>query len=220
MDGQEPLDKREDGDFSPGKEQEIALFPLRSVIFPGGRIALQIFEQRYIDLVRKSMREDSGFGICFLKSGEETVRAGSQQSVHRTGTYVRIIDWDQLDNGLLGITVEGRCKFTVADCWEGEDGLLMATANFSATEFSNAEPIALADDCEGLVELLRSLERHPLIEQMQLKVDYENAWDLGWRLGELIPVSLELKQEILEIDDPFDRLTVIEELVVDLIEAS
>ena len=111
--------------------KEIPLFPLRVVLFPGGKLELQIFEQRYIDLVRNSLREGTGFGICLLKQGDEVLREGSQQTIHRTGTYASIIDWDQLESGLLGITVQGKSKFRIEDCWSEPGGLLMAKASFS-----------------------------------------------------------------------------------------
>ena len=91
----------------------IPLFPLRIVMFPRGRAELQIFERRYIDLIRNCLKTNTGFGICLLKTGEETIREDSQQTVHRTGTYANIVDWDQLDNGLLSITAEGQNKFHI-----------------------------------------------------------------------------------------------------------
>lgn len=197
---------------------DIALFPLKTVMFPRGRLSLQIFEQRYLDLVRDCLRNDHGFGICFLQSGEEVIKPGTQQSVHRTGSYVKIVDWDQLDNGLLSITVEASQKFTVNECREGDGGLLLASVTFSEGDVVDGDPLPIAEDCEGLIELLQSLEKHPLVQEMNLKIDYDNLWDLGWRLSELIPVEMKYKQQLLEIDDPWERLDAIEELVVDLID--
>ena len=85
------------------KKREIPLFPLRVVMFPGGRFDLQIFEKRYIDLIRHCLRTDSGFGICLLKAGEEIFQENLEQTIHSSGTYSKIVDWDQLENGLLGI---------------------------------------------------------------------------------------------------------------------
>ena len=98
------------------EKREIPLFPLRIVMFPRGRFDLQIFEKRYIDLIRDCLRTDSGFGICLLKTGEETFQENSEQKIYSAGTYSRIVDWDQLENGLLGITVEGAEKFFVSNC--------------------------------------------------------------------------------------------------------
>lgn len=196
--------------------QEIPLFPLNVVLFPGGRVDLQIFEQRYLDLVSRCMRSETGFGICLLKTGDEVVKEGSRQTIHRIGTYGKIVDWDQLENGLLGITVEGSAKFKIEDCWQADSGVLEAKVSFSATEAVGSEPIPLEDEFSALSDLLQNLEKHPLIEQKNLAIDYNNLWDLGWRLSELIPIKVEQRQQLLELDDPWERIESIEKLVSDL----
>ncbi|NKB33614.1 MAG: peptidase S16 [Pseudomonadales bacterium] len=196
--------------------KQIPLFPLRMVLFPGGRMDLQIFERRYVDLVSDCMKSESGFGICLLKSGEEVIQDGTQQTIHRTGTYANIIDWDQLENGLLGITVEGSTKFKIVDCWQADSGVLQAEVEFSRTESVGFETIPLDDEFSGLSDLLQNLENHPLVEQKNLAINYNNLWDLGWRLSELIPIEVEQRQQLLELDDPWERIESIEELVSDL----
>ena len=196
--------------------QQIPLFPLRVVMFPRGRLNLQIFERRYIDLVTNCMRTNSGFGICLLKEGEEIIQEGTNQTIHRTGTYSNIIDWDQLENGLLGITVEGSAKFNIEDCWQSDSGVLQGNVQFNETDNVGRETIPLDDQYTALADLLQNLESHPLVEQKKLIIDYNNLWDLGWRLSELIPIEIEQKQQLLEIDDPWERIQSIEQLVSDL----
>ena len=196
--------------------QQIPLFPLHVVMFPRGRLSLQIFERRYIDLVTHCMRTSSGFGICLLKEGEEVIQEGTNQTIHRTGTYSNIIDWDQLENGLLGITVEGSAKFSIEDCWQSDSGVLQGNVQFNETDNVGRETIPLDDQYTALADLLQNLESHPLVEQKKLIIDYNNLWDLGWRLSELIPIEIEQKQQLLEIDDPWERIQSIEQLVSDL----
>ena len=196
--------------------QQIPLFPLRVVMFPRGRLNLQIFERRYIDLVTHCMRTSSGFGICLLKEGEEVIQEGTNQTIHRTGTYSNIIDWDQLENGLLGITVEGSAKFSIEDCWQSDSGVLQGNVQFNETDNVGRETIPLDDQYTALADLLQNLESHPLVEQKKLIIDYNNLWDLGWRLSELIPIEIEQKQQLLEIDAPWERIQSIEQLVSDL----
>lgn len=198
---------------------QIALFPLKVVIFPGGSLDLQIFEQRYLDLVSASLREDRGFGICLLREGDEVLTAGAAQTVHRSGTLVEIRDWDQLDNGLLGIRVEGQRRFRVQDCWLGESGVLQATVSFVAWDDVQAAPIPVGEENEGLAELLQNLANHPMVKQQGLQIDYQNLRSVGWRLAELLPVPAEQRQELLELESAEARIEAIQELVTGLANA-
>ena len=193
----------------------IALFPLKSVLFPRGRLPLQIFEQRYINLIRHTMKTETGFGICLLKDGEEVAPQGVLQEVHRVGTYARVVDWDQLPNGLLGVTVEGSHKFVVKECWSGQDQLLVA-----GVDFVGEEALAVAEEHEVLVGLLDQLAQHPVISQLGMAIDYQDLRQLGWRLSELIPLSLERKQALLELQDPFERIREIEKIIDSMIKES
>jgi Lon protease-like protein len=196
-----------------GATEQIALFPLKSVLFPKGRLPLQIFEQRYINLITQCLRNDKGFGVCLLKEGNEVVKPGTRQQVHRTGTYAKIVDWDQLPNGLLGVTVEGQHKFSVQDCAYDESQLLVATVAFSDTDFVGEEPIEVNDQQEVLVDLVEQLVSHPVISKLGMAISYYDLRELGWRLSELVPLSLERKQALLELQDPFQRIEEIEGLL-------
>jgi Lon protease-like protein len=193
--------------------QLIPLFPLRSVLFPGGRLPLQIFEQRYIDLVSHCMKTDTGFGVCLISQGAEIARPGVRQQVERVGMYARIVDWDQLPSGLLGITVEGQHKFFVQDCWARDDKLLMATVQFAQEDFLGQSALPLTEEHEALVDLLRDLAAHPLIESLDLAIDFDDRRQLAWRLSELLPVPMHQKQTLLALDDTEERIREIENLV-------
>lgn len=195
---------------------DIPLFPLNIVLFPGGRFDLQIFERRYIDLVSHCMRTGTGFGICLLKSGDETNGNNLNQTVYNTGTYAKIVDWDQLESGLLGITVEGAIKFVAQEFWKEEDDVLHASVEFSDIESTEADVIPLGDEYTALSELLRNLEDHPLVAGRNLSIDYSDLRQLGWRLSELIPLGIDVRQELLELNDPVERLSKIEKLVSEM----
>ena len=195
---------------------DIPLFPLNIVLFPGGRFDLQIFERRYIDLVSHCMRTGTGFGICLLKSGDETNGNNLNQTVYNTGSYAKIVDWDQLESGLLGITVEGAVKFVAQDFWREEDDVLHASVEFSNIESTEADVIPLGDEYTALSELLRNLEDHPLVAGRNLSIDYSDLRQLGWRLSELIPLGIDVRQELLELNDPVERLSKIEKLVSEM----
>ena len=91
---------------------ELSLFPLNSVVFPGGALPLRLFEPRYLDMVKDCMRNEHGFGVVLIKNGKE---AGQAAEVYETGTECRIADWETLPDGLLGITVYGETKIHIED---------------------------------------------------------------------------------------------------------
>ena len=191
----------------------IPLFPLRSVLVPNGRLPLQIFEQRYLDLVSSSLKSGTGFDICLLKSGKETVTAGRRQEVHRVGCQATIVDWDQLDNGLLGVTVEGVRRFRVKDCWSRDDHLLMADVDWIDEGQDTDVPLPVNEAQAYLVELLQDLMNHPLVESLGLDMNIQDRQQLSWRLTELLPVPMQEKQRLLEISDTDERIREVEILL-------
>ncbi|MGH6609641.1 MAG: LON peptidase substrate-binding domain-containing protein, partial [Burkholderiaceae bacterium] len=101
---------------------QIPLFPLNTVIFPGGVLPLRIFEPRYLDMVSNSLRTDTGFGICLLRSGWETDR---RARIHPMGTLCKIVDWTSLPDGLLGITAQAAARIRVVSSQMRSDNLMV-----------------------------------------------------------------------------------------------
>ena len=100
--------------------RELPLFPLNAVLFPGGPLPLKIFEPRYLDMVSRCMREQSGFAGVLVSEGEE---ASIATSFAATGTEARIVDFDRLADGLLGISCLGRERVRIVEAWREPDGL-------------------------------------------------------------------------------------------------
>ncbi len=194
---------------------EIPLFPLPLVLFPGGRLALQIFEIRYLDMVKKCMREDSGFGIIMIEHGEQALRTREQQlpSVSHYGTYCKIVDFDQGENGMLGITVEGQVKFVIRDQYEGENRLMMGDVQFLEQESHAPIPKQHAHLANLLGTLIDHRGMSEAVKKFGLEIDYDKALDVGARLTELLPCPNRHKQRLLEMKDPVARLTELEKLI-------
>ncbi len=178
----------------------VPIFPLNSVILPGGRVPLQLFEPRYIDMVSRCLREDRGFVMALLQSGAEAGPGPVRFS--GTGTRVRVADFRQLDNGLLGITVEGTDKVSVLRSWQQADGLNLGDVECLPRE----SLVRLPERFSELEEVLRSLCEHPVIRELDMTVDYSDARHIGWRLTELLPLDRSCKQELAEMQDPLMRL--------------
>ncbi|MCK7543899.1 LON peptidase substrate-binding domain-containing protein [Marinobacter bryozoorum] len=177
----------------------VPLFPLSTAVLPGGRIPLQLFEPRYLDMLARCLREQRGFVVVLLREGGEV---GSQAVFYDIGTYVQIVDFQQLDNGLLGITAEGLWKVAVNRSWRAPDGLNLGDAERLPEEPEEAVPPGHSE----LAAVLRALLRHPEVNRLDLRVDFSSAREVGWRLVELLPLDGQEKQRLLEVQDPLERL--------------
>ncbi len=190
---------------------ELSLFPLRSVLFPGGVLPLRIFEPRYVDMIGRCMREQQGFGVVLIRTGQEARLAADadQPDCFGVGTEAQIIDFNQADNGMLGIVVEGRRKFRVHGTREQADHLLIGEVEFLPEETAGE----LLPEHDTLVEVLRELTRHPLVQRLNLEVDFEEARSVSLRLAELLPIEPEIKQALLQMRWPRERLTELSRIV-------
>lgn len=177
----------------------LPLFPLSQPLFPGLRLDLQIFEQRYLKLVRSSMREDLPFGVCTIEEGAE---AGITSSLYSVGVEVWITDFRQLDNGLLGITVEGGRRFEIQETEVDPDGLIRAGVRYIEPDLD--EPIP--DSCSGLEELYTELRNHPEVSRRLPDVENISCAGLGNGLAQILPMSIEERIHCLSMRNAKERL--------------
>jgi Lon protease-like protein len=184
----------------------IPLFPLQLVLFPGGPLRLRIFEARYVDMIGRCMREGSEFGVARLIAGREVGPGAQTESV---GTSARIIDFEQLKDGLLGITAVGHKRFTILAMRQQADGL-----NVADIEWMPADTDApLPTDSEPLARLLRHTlpQLGGMYDAMPMQLE-DASW-VGSRCVEILPLPLDEKQRCLEMLDPLRRLDRLHELV-------
>jgi len=190
---------------------EIPLFPLSTVLFPRGPLPLRIFEPRYVDMVKRCMRESSCFGVVLITEGGET---GPVSGFHEIGTTARIVDFNLLPDGLLGISCRGERRFRVIRTWREADGL-----NLGEVEWIDAPPSSftaaatLPEEYRHLAELLRRVlpELGEIYEGIEPR--FEDADWVGSRLVEILPISLGDKQRCLELRDPLRRLALLSPLI-------
>jgi len=184
---------------------EIALFPLNTVLFPGGALPLRIFETRYIDMVSRCMKQGSGFGVCLIQEGQETGKA----KMHRVGTLAAVDDWSRGEDGLLHILAKGRQRFRVQSSRTQKDGL-----NLGEVQMLPDDPLLPVPEAQKqLPEILRQV-----LLQLQAEQDEVNYADAGWvgnRLAEVLPISLPQRQYLLEAE-PLKRLEILQTLVQSL----
>lgn len=190
---------------------ESPLFPLRTVLFPGGQLPLRIFEPRYVDLIRSCLRDSSSFGVVLIRDGDEA-RLSEEYEVPRLfqlGTLAEIVDFNQLSDGLLGIVARGTRKFRLLESWLADDGLQWGRVEVLEDE----RPISVEDGYADLVTLLRELAQHPLVAKLKLSIDFEDAGSVSYRLAELLPIEPEIKQSLLQLTSSRERLAELDRLV-------
>jgi Lon protease-like protein len=184
--------------------QSIALFPLNVVLFPEGPLPLRIFETRYVDMVRRCMREDQRFGVALIREGGEVGPADTFD----VGTMAKIVDFHQLSDGFLGLSCVGEQRFRILNRSRQSDGLNLAGIESLAREAKTALPTRHA----RLAELLRTVL--PQLGEVYAGIDMhlDDAVWVGYRLAEILPIAAAEKQFCLELSDPIQRLDVLSPL--------
>jgi Lon protease-like protein len=176
---------------------ELPLFPLQTVLLPEGRLALRVFEPRYLAMVSQCLRGANRFGVVAIRDGTEVGAA----TTYDYGTSAEIVDWSQEPGGLLGILAAGREPSRLQSSWREPNGLYVGSVEWLEVP----APQPLATEHEPLAALLRRLlEPLPLYRDVAASFD-DAAW-VGGRLVELLPLDLAFKQALLEIRDPAQRL--------------
>jgi Lon protease-like protein len=191
-------------------QSEIPLFPLNTVLFPGGPLSLRIFEPRYLDMIGDCMKRGSGFGVVLIQEGSE---AGEAPEFHEIGTLAEIIDFDRLEDGLLGIACRGGPCFRVLSHRVEPDQLVVARVESLPDERRMPVPV---DQLE-LSNFLRGiLDRDEVRSYRKLLAeDWDSAAWVGSRLTELLPLPMPAKQTLLELARPVERLEVLHAILRD-----
>jgi len=180
---------------------KLALFPLNTVLFPGSILPLQIFEQRYLNLIKECMKQQTGFVTVLISEGKEV---GATPQIYRVGCYVEIIDWQSLPNGLLGISVQAKYRVRLSDSSARDDGLLFAEATSLESAFDDS--LELPKGFEPLSATLQQLLKHPFAQHYEDTINFDKASDVCFRLSELLPISNKHKQLLLESDNMMQML--------------
>jgi Lon protease-like protein len=187
----------------------IPLFPLQSVLFPGGRLPMRIFEQRYMDMAKVCLKESASFGICLIARGEEVAQAGRKAAEpHAVGTLAHIADWDMQQLGVLNIIAQGGERFRVLRHWREDSGLLRGEIELIVEPPVLPVPGAYA----RLVPLLRAIVDEMAAGAPNAPATPHRFFDAGWlgmRYAEVLPIPIAAKQKLLEVEDSIDRLEII-----------
>jgi Lon protease-like protein len=186
----------------------LPLFPLNTVLFPGGLLPLKIFEQRYVAMTKECLKDDRPFGVCLLTQGSEVAQrdtGADATQFARVGTLARITSWDMPQLGILHVKTEGSTRFQVQSHSVQPDGLLVAQVTAIPAEAKAALPATF----QSLATLLQRMIEHAGPEHFAGVAALDDSSWVGHRLAELLPLPLPIKQSMLEINDSLIRLKVI-----------
>jgi Lon protease-like protein len=182
---------------------ELGLFPLGTVLFPGGSLSLRIFEPRYVALIRDCAAAGQPFGVLLIARGHE---AGVPAEPHPVGTLASIVDFTTLPDGLLGIRCVGGRRFRLLQRRVREDGLALGRI-----ALLSEDPAIVVPPEHGLLATLlrRASERVEDLLPGARHADFDDAAWVAWRLGEILPLEPLERQQLLETDDPAERLALL-----------
>ena len=188
----------------------LPLFPLRTVLFPGGLLPLKVFEQRYIDMTKDCLKEDHPFGVCLITKGDEVASSSNgPPEFARVGTLARIVDWEMPQLGILHVATTGGTRFQVQKHTVQASGLVIGEVRTIATEPASPLPEAYAP----LAKLLDMIAARIGPQNFPAETHFDDASWVGYRLAELLPLPLKIKQSMLEINDALVRLSTLRQFL-------
>ncbi|MDB4661657.1 LON peptidase substrate-binding domain-containing protein [Gammaproteobacteria bacterium] len=186
-------------------KNNLPLFPLGLVALPGSIQSLQIFEPRYLKMIKECMSDNHGF-VIVLK-----INDASEFGISKKGTYVEIVDFNNLPNGLLGITVKAETKVSINNICKLEDGLHIA--NIKPEIDPEVDNQALLAEYPEMINILSQIIKHPKVNELPIKVDFNSADSVAYHLAGLIPLSSSQKQNLLEAFDAAQRLSMLSKYI-------
>ncbi|QBE66929.1 LON peptidase substrate-binding domain-containing protein [Pseudoduganella lutea] len=196
----------------------IPLFPLNTVLFPDGRLSLQVFEVRYLDMIKRCIAESEEFGVVALAQGEEVRKPGQPEAIAPIGTLARIVDWTAPLPGLMHITCLGTQRFRVTAADQLKHGLWVGNIEHLPDDMTVPVPAEQQEVADALGSLIRSLQQRGVTAaQMPMGSPYrldESGW-VANRWCELLDLDLAQKQLLLAQDNPLLRLELVQDALAD-----
>lgn len=189
------------------KKNNLPVFPLGLVALPGTIQNLQIFEPRYINMVKDCMKNNQGFVIVFQKPTDSI----DDFEISKKGSYVEIIDFNSLPNGLLGITVKCMNKVLIGNLVQLEDGLNIG--EIEAVTDPEVDDQALLAEFPEISNILSQIIKHPSISEMPINIDFNSADSVAYHLAGLIPIPSKSKQNLLEAFDASQRFAILSKYI-------
>lgn len=187
-------------------DDRLPIFPLGTVLFPGGILPLRVFETRYVDMTRDCLKNDHPFGVCLIREGREV---GAPATPEAVGCIARIVDCDMQQLGVLSLRTRGEERFRILASASTKQGLVVADIEPIAPEADAPVPEEYAD-CARLLQRIVAEQGETLFPGPHR---FDSAKWVGYRLCEILPLPLPAKQKLLELDDAIERLSLLDRVL-------
>jgi len=191
----------------PAPAETVPIFPLGTVLYPGMRLPLRIFEARYMDMAKACLKHDAAFGICLIREGQEV---GTPAVPEAVGCLARIGDWDMATLGVLNVTAEGLERFRLTATRTAPSGLILGDIERIPAELPVQAP-ELAPSAGFVRKVVEAVGPARFSQPYR----YDDASWVGFRLAEILPLRRAAKQKLLELTDPGARLAILHRFLVE-----
>ena len=185
-----------------GARQQVPIFPLGTVLFPGGVLPLKIFEVRYVEMAKVCLKEGSPFGVCLIREG---VEVGTPAVPEPVGCLARIAECDVEALGIIKVKAEGLERFRIVSSEVSRNGLVVGQVEDLHPEPAVSDAPGLAESAEFLRKVMAGIGPERFAEPYR----FEDASWVGFRLAEILPLRMDVKQKLLELTDATLRLAIL-----------
>lgn len=186
--------------------EEIPIFPLNTVLYPSGTLPLRVFEARYMDMARECLKTKAPFGVCLIVEGKEV---GDPATPANIGCAAHIAECDMQQLGVLNLITRGGRRFHISRRFVAAQGLVKAHVEWLPTEPDAPMP----DQYGACVNILKAIAGDERFRHLVADAKFESASWVGYRLSEILPIPLRIKQQLLEIDGAVARLAVLHQFL-------
>jgi uncharacterized protein len=181
--------------------ETVPIFPLATVLYPGMRLPLRIFEQRYMEMAKACLKHESAFGVCLIREGAEV---GTPAVPETVGCLARIAEWDMENVGILKVVAEGLERFRLLATKTTTAGLILGDIERIGAEDPVQTP-ELAQSAAFVRKVIDAVGPARFAQPCR----YDDASWVGFRLAEILPLRNAAKQKLLELTDPGARLEIL-----------
>ena len=184
------------------KRPAIPIFPLGTVLFPGSILPLRIFETRYMDMAKACLKDKSHFGVCLIREGQEV---GAPAVPEEVGCIARIAECDMEELGILKVKAEGLARFRIVSREVAKSGLIVGEVEEISTEQRVTETQGLPECAAFLRKVIAAIGNERFAEPF----DFDDATWVSFRLAEILPLRMDVKQKLLELTDATLRIGIL-----------